>query len=160
MNTIQYLEEHFKLYTQEKYQKYNLSSDTEKILCETGLPQEPVEGVRFHVNQSEKMINGNIVIGEDEGTYLCINAQGEIISVDPEGELLTRFVNKDLRAFLDCIVIYLVFQEKALEIEEEEESKQALDEMIEEFNKADERALDNEENWWAVILEQIEMELM
>ncbi len=164
MNTFKFLEDNFELCTQEQYQKFNLSSDTQKILCEIGLPKEPIEGVQFNMDSSEKikMINGNIVIGENEGTYLCINAHGEIISVDQENEdeSLIRFINKDLKSFLDYIVIFLISQEKALDIEEEDERLQVLEEMREEFKKIDEKALNNEENWWAVIIEQIEMGLM
>lgn len=158
-STFKFLKDNFELHTQEQYQKYNLSSDTQKILCEIGLPKEPIEGVRFNINSSEKVVQGNIVIGEDEGSYLCINPHGEIIAIDQEDESLIRFVNKDLRAFLDYIVVYIIFQEKALGIEDEK-GMQVLEDMREEFMELDERALDNEENWWAVIIEQIEMELM
>jgi len=160
MNTLKFLNDNFELYTKKQYQKYDLSSDTQKILCEIGLPKEPIEGVQFDISSSGKAINGNIVIGENEGTYLCINPQGEIIAVDQENESLTRFINKDLRSFLDYIVIYLTSQERALEIEDEDERMQVLEEMREEFMKIDGSALDDEENWWAVIIEQIEMGLM
>ncbi|MCM1327013.1 MAG: SUKH-4 family immunity protein [Bacteroidales bacterium] len=160
MDTFQFLKDNFELYTQEQYQKYNLSPDTQKILCEIGLPKEPIEGVRLHISSAEKEVQGYIVIGEDEGSYLCINPHGEIIAIDQGDESFIRFVNKDLRAFLDYIVVYIIFQEKALEIEDEEEGIQVLEDMREEFMKMDERALDNEENWWSVIVEQIEMGLM
>lgn len=157
--TFKFLKDNFELYTQKQYQKYNLSSDTQKILCEIGLPKEPIEGVQFNMSSSEKVVQGNIVIGEDEGSYLCIDPHGEVIAIDRLDGLLIRFVNKDLKAFLDYIVIYIIFQKKALEVKDEE-GVQVLENMREEFMKIDEKALDNEENWWAVIIEQIEMGLM
>ena len=91
---------------------------------------------------------------------MCLNPHGEIVAVDQKNESRTRFINKELKSFLDFIVIYLTFQERALEIEDEDERLQVLEEMREKFTEIDERALDNEENWWAVIIEQIEMGLM
>ena len=160
MNTLQFLKDNFKLYIKEQYQKYDLSCDTKKILCEIGLPEEPIEGIKFNTSSSGKTINENIVIGEDEGSYLCLNPHGEIVAVDQENKSLTRFINKELKSFLDFIVIYLTSQERALEIEDEDERLQVLEEMREKFMEIDERALDNEENWWAVIIEQIDMGLM
>lgn len=157
--TFKFLKDNFELYTQKQYQKYNLSSDTQKILCEIGLPKEPIEGVQFNMSSSEKVVQGNIVIGEDEGSYLCIDPHGEVIAIDRLDGLLIRFVNKDLKAFLDYIVIYIIFQKKALEVKDEE-GVHVLENMREEFMKIDEKALSNEENWWAVIIEQIEMGLM
>lgn len=160
MNTLKYLKDNFELHTQKQYQNYNLSYNTLRILCEIGLPREPIECVQFNVSSSERMINGNIVIGENEGTYLCINDHEEIIAIDQENESSIRFINKDLKSLLDYIVIYLISQEKALEIDDEDERMHILGKMVEEFKKIDARALDNEENWWAVIIEQIEMGLM
>lgn len=118
MNTFKFLEKNFKLFTQEQYQYYNLSPNNKKILCEIGLPKEPIEGLHFNMDSLEKikLIDGNIVIGEDEGTYLCVNPYGKIISMNQENGkgLFLRFINKDLKSFLDYIVIYLIYQEKAL----------------------------------------------
>lgn len=131
-------------------------------MCEIGLPEEPIEAVQFNVRSTKNItvINGGIVIGCDEGTYICVNTQDEIISIDPQSVLPTRFVNKNLKSFLDYIVIFLTFRDKALRLSDEKEEMQVLEEMRKEFERIDDKALCNEENWWAVILEQIEMGLM
>ena len=103
--------------------------------------------------------SGYTVIGNDYGTDICIDLKGEVISLDPEQELPTRFINRDLEAFLKFLGIFTAYYMKACEADEEEQI-QILEEMKEEFNKVDSLALDYEENWWSVILEQIEMGLM
>lgn len=162
MDTFEYLKKNFELYTQEEYKKSNLSQSTKRILCEIGLPEEPIEAVQFNMRSTKKItvINGNVVIGNNEGTYICVNTQDEIIAIDPQSELPIRFINKNLNSFLDYIVIFLTFRDKALSASDEKEEMQVLEEMRKEFEKIDGKALCYEENWWAVILEQIEMGLM
>ena len=103
--------------------------------------------------------SGYTVIGNDYGTDICINSKGEIISLDPEQELPTRFINRDLETFLKFLNIFTAYHMKVREVDEEKQI-QILDEMKEEFDKLDSRALDYEDNWWSVILEQMEMGLM
>ena len=103
--------------------------------------------------------SGYTVIGNDYGTDICIDSRGEVISLDPEQKLPTRFINRDLEAFLRFLGIFAEYYMKVREADEEEQI-QMLEDMKEEFDKVDSRALDYEENWWSVILEQIEMGLM
>lgn len=103
--------------------------------------------------------SGYTVIGNDYGTNICINSKGEVISLDPEQELPTRFINRDLETFLKFINIFTAYHMKVREADEEEQI-QILDEMKEEFDKVDSRALDDEDNWWSVIVEQMEIGLM
>lgn len=162
MDTFEYLKNNFELYTQEEYKKCNLSESTKRILCEIGLPEEPIEAVQFNMRspQDITVINKNVVIGRNEGTYICVNTQDEIIAIDPQSELPIRFVNKNLNSLLDFIVIFLISRDKALSVSDEKEEIQVLEEMRKEFEKIDDKALCNEENWWAVILEQMEIGLM
>ena len=134
MNIYEYLEENLYLVIYEKYRDH----------------KNPVDS-----NSS----SGYTVIGNDYGTDICINSKGEIISLDPEQELPTRFINRDLETFLKFLNIFTTYHMKVCDVDEEEQI-QILDEIIEEFNKVDSRALDYEDNWWFVILEQIEMGLM
>lgn len=134
MNIYEYLEENLYLVIYEKYRDHNNFVDAD-LSCDY------------------------TVIGNDYGTDLCIDSKGEIISLDPDHKLPTRFINQDLSSFLKFLNLFTVYYTKIGKAGEEEQL-QILEEMKEEFNRIDSRALDNEENWWSVILEQIEMGLM
>lgn len=66
---------------------------------------------------------------------------------------------QDLKSFLKFLDLFTVYYIKIGEVGEEEQL-QILEELKEEFNRIDSRALDYEDNWWSVILEQMEMGLM
>lgn len=134
MNIYEYLEENFDLVIYEKYRDHKNSVDAD-LSC------------------------GYTIIGNDYGTDLCIDSKGEIISLDPDHELPTRFINQDLKSFLKFLDLFTVYYTKIGEAGEEEQL-QILEKLKEEFNRIDSRALDYEDNWWSVILEQIEMGLM
>lgn len=134
MNIYEYMEENFDLVIDEKYRNCSDPADL-TLPCE------------------------ETIIGHDYGTDICIDSNGEIISSDPEQELPTRFINKDLKTFLEFLNIFSEYYIQCGETDEEEQM-QLLENIKEEFNRVDSRALDNEENWWSVILEQIEMGLM
>ena len=134
MNIYEYLEENLYLVIYEKYRDHKNSVDAD-LSC------------------------GYTVIGNDYRTDICIDSKGEIISSDPEQELPTRFINQDLNSFLKFLNLFAVYYTKVGEAGEEEQH-QILKELKEEFNGIDSRALDYEDNWWSVILEQMEMGLM
>lgn len=161
-DTFEYLKNHFELHAQEAYRSFRLSSDTMRILCETGLPEEIEDlNIQFYMSSPEKpcFADNCVVIGNDFGTDIRINSQDEVISVDPCGELPTRFVNTNLEAFLVFIVIFLKFREQAADASNDE-AERMLREVRKEFEKADAKALCDEENCWAVILEDMESEFM
>ena len=104
-------------------------------------------------------VDNCVVIGNDFGTDIRINSQDEVISVDPCGELPSRFINTNLEAFLEFLVIFLKFLERAADAGDDE-AERMFREVRKEFEKADAKALCDEENWWAVILEDMESEFM
>lgn len=161
MNIYNFLEENFTLIRREEYRECNLSMKTKEILCDIGLPQSPLEFICFDNEGIDKIQLGeqHIIIGADFGTYICINSKNEIVSVDPKQEYPTRFINKNLYSFLECIVIFLLYQEKYNEINDEEVDMFFKD-LKKEFDRVDIRALNSGENWWSIILEELELGLM
>ena len=162
MDTFEFLKSNFELYTQNEYLKYELSPNTKRILCEIGLPEEPIDYIQLDIRSINNLSlkQEYVVIGNDYGTDICINSKDEVISVDPQNKLPTRFINRDLKSFLDFIVIYIVFRDKISNANDEKEALRLLDEIRKEFEKIDNKAVSYEENWWAVILEQMEQGLM
>lgn len=157
MDTYEYLKSNFKLYKQEKYNNVNLSADTRRILCDIGLPYQPLEFIQFNIEEIDniKLDENYIVIGNDFGTNICINDKDEVVSVDIKNEYPIRYINKNLKSFLNCIIIFSM-HENEINNADEEEIKMIIKKVRKEFDETDVYALNNEENWWSVILEQIE----
>ena len=99
MDVYEYLQEKFKLVTREDYRNCDLSNDTKKILCDIGLPYEPINFIQFNIGEIEniKLNEEYVTIGNDFGTNICINHKDELVSVDMENEYPVRFINKNLR---------------------------------------------------------------
>ena len=76
-----------------------------------------------------------------------------------ENEYPVRFINKNLESFLKFVVI-LLLQENDITEADDDEINQIMQKIRTEFNMIDIRALSSEENWWSIILEQIELGVM
>lgn len=161
MDIYKYFVDKFELFKKEEYRSCDLSDETKKILCDIGLPNKPLSFLEFNIETVENIQLGSeyIVIGNDYGTSICINKQNQIVSIDPEGEYPTRFVNKDLKSLLQFIKVYLSYESKLLDVNDDEVNK-IIEEIKKEFGEIDAEALNNEENWWSLILEQVELGLM
>lgn len=156
--------EHFnkhELIRREDYRICDLPDDTKAILCDIGVPKSPTPFIEFNITEIEDIMLGEqyYVIGNDFGTKICVNHQGEVLSIDLEGEYPMRYINSNLSSFLECIAIYLSFED-AMKSSDEEEIGQVIDKLKENFDLIDSSALCSNENWWPVILEQIEMGLL
>ncbi len=161
MDVYECLQEKFKLITREDYRNCDLSNNTKKILCDIGLPYEPLNFIQFNIEEIEdiKLDKDYIIIGNDFGTNICVNHKDEIVSIDTENEYPIRFINKDLETFLKFIVIFLS-HENEIEEADDDEIDQVMQKVRTEFDMTDIRALSSEENWWSIILEQIELGVM
>lgn len=160
MEYIDYLKENFVLFTNSDYKEYPLSNTTKRILCEIGLPEEPLNFIKLNIKSLNitKIDYEFIVIGDDIGTYICINSKDEIISIDPQHEYPNRFINSDLESFLSFIVIFLKHTKD--KVTSDADIKQIVFDIKNEFKKTDEKALCSDENWWCIILEQFEFGLI
>lgn len=161
MDVYKYLQDKFRLNTREDYRNCDLSKNTMRILCDIGLPYEPLNFVQFNIREIEniRLNKDYIVIGNDFGTSICINNKDELISVDNRNEYPNRFINNCLESFLKFVVIYLSYENEINEAGDDEIS-QVIQKIRAEFDVIDIYALSNEENWWSIILEQIEMGIM
>lgn len=160
MDIYEYLQKKFKLITREDYRNCDLSNNTKKILCDIGLPYEPLDFIQFNIEEIEniKLDEEYIIIGNDFGTNICINHKDEIFSIDMENEYPIRFINKNLEAFLEFIIIFLSHENEINGADDE--INQVLQEIRTEYEMIDIQALLSEENWWSIILEQIKLGTM
>lgn len=97
------------------------------------------------------------IIGDDYGTKISVDANEQVWSVS-EGSLPLRFVNTSLAQFVLFLGIYR-YRPPALTPVTDEQAAGILTELRHEFGEADPLALADIENWWSVILEQIEQGL-
>ena len=161
MNVYECLQEKFNLITREDYRNCDLSNNTKKILCDIGLPYEPLKFIQFNIGEIAdiRLDEEYIIIGNDFGTNICVNHKDEIVSIDIENEYPIRFINKDLETFLKFVVIFLSY-EKEIDEADDDEINQVMQKVRMEFDIIDIQALSSEENWWSIILEQIELGVM
>lgn len=161
MDIYKYLQKKFKLIKREEYRNCNLSNTTKEILCDIGLPNNLLNFVQFNIEKAEniRLNEKYVIIGNDFGTNICIDDKDEIVSVDVKNEYPVRFINKNLVTFLEFIVVFLSYEDK-INNADDNEINQVMKELRKEFDMIDIQALSSKENWWSIILEQIELGLM
>lgn len=145
---------------------YSLSKETQDFLCSIGLPIkcEFLKDLCLSFYDDFEQININdseyIVIGDDYGTKLCIVGKtGEVVSVDIEGNMNIRFINSNIECFLFFLQIFLTKKPELAGVDDEE-AAEIVKAIKNSFNKFDLAALSDDDNWWAVILEQVEQGIL
>lgn len=96
-----------------------------------------------------------VVIGAERfGNDICVDRDtGRVWSLDPEGDLPTRFINSDVERLMASLgaheaLVRIRIERGAVPDEDAEVLSRALAAI-------DADALADEEHWWAVIVEQI-----
>jgi SUKH-4 immunity protein of toxin-antitoxin system len=97
-----------------------------------------------------------IVIGDNIGVKMCIKEDSnEILSIDLRSGVPLRFVNSNIELFLVFVMIYLNESSGKEEIDLED-ALTIVDRLRKEYILLDPKALADPNNWWPVILEQVE----
>lgn len=127
MNTYKNVFANYKLVPRAKYRECNLPEVETKILCEQGLPElqflnniqdkiyldnSDIQKHQFIYGYQPQLEDKFIVIGEDNGTLICMNSNYEIVCVDFAYENSLRFMNSNLECFLEFISIYFEYSNK------------------------------------------------
>jgi SUKH-4 immunity protein len=95
------------------------------------------------------------VIGHDGGTFLVIDSDGSIGSVDPQGLLDERFVNTTASHFEASLRLFAEAWTRREALTDSEARDQVASLRVR-LTDLDDESLAHSENWWAVILEQLE----
>jgi hypothetical protein len=99
-----------------------------------------------------------IVIGDDYGTELRIRlSDGAVLSIDTENTLPTRFVNSSVERFAESIDVHRSYDWRAADDTEVARLARKLREQLAGLDSA---AINEPENWWAIVLEQVENGLL
>ena len=138
-----------------------LPEEAKMFLKSFGLPLEVEDGllIHFYAHAEILVIDTHsqerfLIIGDDYGTKLGIKENsGEILSIDPDGTLPTRFVNSGILTLLAFLETYLKERPKLAQVSDEE-AVEIVTSMKDTLRALDARSLDDPENWWSTILEQ------
>jgi len=102
----------------------------------------------------------HLVLADQRGQKLALQLPGgQIYVIDSYDELPTRFVNSDVVALVYCLALYVEAQASFL-TSQDADVEQIVSQLRNRISAKDVKALDNEENWWSVILDETKQGLM
>ena len=135
-----------------------------RFLQTEGLPERGPLLVTFggpdFLKEIQKGGRSYYVLGSDEGTAIAAAAgSGEVWSIDLEDEPMDRFINSSPEAFVESLKAY-VRKGPELSVVSDDDAPQVVESLRKEITAIDSRAFDDKEDWWSVILEQTEQELL
>lgn len=98
-----------------------------------------------------------IVLGDDNGTRLILDPETRAIeSIDPDGALPDRFINSSIGQLARCIVAYAAYVKNVQSAADDSAVTTAVRRLHGELKTIDAPCIANPENWWSVVLEQVE----
>jgi hypothetical protein len=88
-----------------------------------------------------------------EGHLVCLNeeADGSVVSIDPELQDLGRYINSSVERFAECLVLYLQFRGTG-QVATEAEFRELGAQFERDLLKADATVFSNPENFCAVLV--------
>jgi hypothetical protein len=147
---------------QEILEEINLPVETKEFLIKVGLPRQADLMFSFHLDFSRLPLidsPGIYRIGSDGFTEICLDEARNacVVSIDPHKQLPDTFVNSGVLQLAECLLIYrrskVKFSNPNLD---EDQARSMVRDVAEEIKRVDGNALEGEEHWWAVIIEQME----
>ena len=107
-----------------------------------------------------EVVEGAVVIGTDDGAEFRVDlADGRVSSVDPEGDLTSRFVNSSMDHLADAIAAYRDYAAQVCDVDDDEATR-LVQELRRRLDAMDAGAIADAEGWWSLILEQAEYGLL
>jgi hypothetical protein len=107
-------------------------------------------------NDSPRWLDdGCAVLGSDDRSELRVDADsGRVTSVDPEGELPTRFLNSTIEQLVRCIDAYRDYGSTVRRAADESAARALVEDLRQTLARIDPAAVADPEAWWALVLEQ------
>jgi hypothetical protein len=144
-----------------------LPEETQTFLQAHGLPLGLENGLFVHFYADAQVLevyeDGQkqfLLIGNDSGTELGIKEHtGEILSIDLDETLPTRFVNSSILTLLAFLETYSKEQPRLIQASDKKIAE-IVARIKDEWQTLDPKSLADPENWWSVILEQTEQGLL
>ena len=98
---------------------------------------------------------GHQVVGHDGTTYFVVLADGRVASVKPGSAVSRRFANSSRAQFVASLEA-LAARRAELERADSNEALVAISSLRHDLNRIDIAALGDRNNWWAVVLDELE----
>jgi hypothetical protein len=98
---------------------------------------------------------GWLIIGNDYGTELRADDDGQVLSIDSAGRLPVRFVNSSIEKFSRSIDLHRELRSQLESDSDEDAQRDAVGRFRRELQSLDAAALSDPDNWWAVVVEQM-----
>jgi hypothetical protein len=145
---------------------YPIPLESKSFLANVGVPTR--EGLLFPFFKrpgefrmwADKDGEDYLVLAQERGQNLGLSAKsGNISVIDSRDELPMRFVNSDLASLVGFLQL-LAETQKRLRGATEDEGRALIEQLRKEFMSNDAKALAGDENWWSVVLEQMEQGLL
>lgn len=169
------MNKHLDSFTHQFYQYDNLTgcgipAVTARYMAEHGLPQlqEPYwfDCIRFFDEEEilgSEQINEMTAIGLLYEMHYIVVGEDGLYLVDDEdleqnGKISCGFTNSSLELFVEFISIYCWYidrYDEKLEADDEETARMVVGELEKIFRSLDERALEDENSFWSVRIEEI-----
>jgi len=138
-----------------------VSDFTKRFLVDIGLPDLKELSIDLYTNADlYKTLRHNgvryCIIGENIDPKICIKENAdEMFLIDTNSTISVRFINSNIEFFLGFTAIYLT-ETSGKEFATHEEAMNIVKRLQEIFSELDYEALEDPNNWWSVILEQVE----
>ena len=103
--------------------------------------------------------SGVVVLGHDGGTFLVLSRNGSVVSIEPGADRAERFVSSSRRQFSESLAMLRDAWGVRAELSESDADKRAS-RLRAEVSALDAAAVDGDDHWWSLILEQLEEGLL
>jgi len=142
----------------------SLNETTKQWFTSIGVPLQNEVLINFYgldIVQEQLLLDESFfIIGDDFGTKIAIsNNENEIYSIDITGELPKRFINSGIKELMKFLGVYIKHLPQLQEVDDDE-VEVLLSTLKKAFLDVDPKAMEDEDSWWRVILEQHEIGLM
>lgn len=160
--------------TKERIEGLAPSQATKNFLFSIGLPNELDEDLKdkllltfYHSSPKIRStsVSGEsyVVIGDQEAVSIAINQNtDQVFAVDEEQEVWevpAKFINSNIQNFIECLALYLSYENELVNADDNE-AAQIVNRIKGQFKDIDAASLNNPNNFWSEILEQVEAGLM
>jgi hypothetical protein len=142
---------------------FKIPKSVKTLIKEWGLPNSCGPNLNFKVMRKPLVLmnierNNYAIIGHDYEIPFGLRQDGSVWSLEcDEVANRVRFVNSSLKTFIFFLCEYQLYLKKITKIDEKDEDaiQLCIDETEKEMQRYDIVALQNEENYWTVIIEQM-----
>lgn len=146
-------------------EQLSLPNTTIELLTTRGVPvkaplgvtfQDAVKGIKLITNAKGEHL---YVIGNDEGSTICLRSgSGNVVSADESGDEM-RKVNSELVHFLTLLDMYSAYATNVQDCDESEAEALAI-QVANEMKQVDPPAFKDPDDWWPSVTQQMEFGML